>query len=41
MRAGEIRIASEEVRANYIKTVVLLVLIYTITRWSGKMFKED
>ena len=21
--------------------VVLLVLIYTITRWSGKMFKED
>ncbi|MBO5802687.1 MAG: M48 family metalloprotease [Lentisphaeria bacterium] len=27
MRAGEIRIASEEVRANYIKTVVLLVLM--------------
>ena len=22
-------------------SVVLLVLIYTITRWSGKMFKED
>ncbi|MBO5695031.1 MAG: M48 family metalloprotease [Lentisphaeria bacterium] len=27
MRAGEIRIASEEVRANYIKTLVLLVLM--------------
>ena len=27
MRAGEIRIASEEVRANYIKTVILLVLL--------------
>lgn len=27
MRAGEIRIASEEVRANYIKTVVLLILM--------------
>ena len=27
MHAGEIRIASEEVRANYIKTVVLLILM--------------